>query len=114
MSNGLPQYEVTAPSSEYNNKTLGVKFDAGHAYLSERTVNEKYMGRDVHQTAQAFLQLFPEYEVIALTPAATQVLQEWREKASEHPAPKSNVVLKVPRAKKNSIVAQEGIYKTEA
>jgi hypothetical protein len=113
MGNGLPQYEVTAPNSEYNNKTFGVKFDAGHAYLSERTVNTQYLGRDVHQTAEAFLREYPEYTVIALTPQAQEVLENWREKTGEHPAPKSNVVLKVPRTKKNAVTAKEGIFKTE-
>jgi hypothetical protein len=110
---GLPQYEVSAPSSEYNNKTLGVKFDAGHAYLSDRTVNEKYMGRGVHETAEQFLIQFPEYHVEALTPEARALLADWQSKTSNAPASKTSVVLKTPRLKKNNIVAMEGIYKTE-
>lgn len=115
MNPNVPQYEVTAPSGEYNGKTMGVQFNAGTAVLYARTVNEEYLKRSIDDTAREFLK-WGDFNVRALTPEAQAVIDEWnaaRDASAQQPKT-SNVVLRAPRLKKNAVVAREGIYKTEA
>lgn len=111
MKDSKPQYIVHAPTEEYNGKTLGIKFSAGIAYLSDLTVPE-HLGRTLEEVALG-LQRDWGYTVEPLTPEARAVLDQWEATRKAAPPAKAGFVRKPPKAVKPKYLRGEGTYQTE-